>query len=391
MVRSRRLLRALGGLQVACSFSALAQSAPATVIHPDATVVQTISAGSVVSFGDEAMEFHRIVAIVPLRSGGLVVANGGSHQLRFFDSAGRLVREVGRRGGGPGEYQQIGGVTALPGDSLLVWDGFARRATVLAPNGEYVRAFALQAPFEGGGSVMRAVALSTGDVLIGFSEITTLAPSPVARSFGERLLLYSADGQRRNQTELRLASSDRFVQATSRDAGDVAYWSLAFGRSLTVRATPSGVATGDGTSWLVEMRDPRSLAITKRSSVDRAVAPVTAADIAAYRERSLRGEIGPDRVVAERMVDEMPFPKTQPAFARFEVDERGRIWFEEYVERRTAAPLWLRVDPGSRSSVAVRFPTRFQPRAFASGLVFGILRDGNDVEHVVAYSLQGLP
>lgn len=391
MPSSRSRTFALATLHAALSTPAWSQPAPTVVSYAPPPAVHTLTASPAVRFGDEAMEYHRIVAIVPLSSGGLVVANGGTQQLRLFDRDGRLLREVGRRGGGPGEYLDISGVSALRNDSLVVWDGIARRVTVLDPKGGYVRTFPLEAPFEGAGSVMRVLALPSGDILIGFSEVRTLAPSPTAKRFGERLLIFTSDGKRREQAELRIASSDHFVQSVPYERGGVAYWGLAFGRSLSVRATASGIATGDGTTWRVETRKLPDLGVVTGHELSRSPAPVTSADIAAYRERALRGESGADRLLAERMVDEMPFPKTQPAFARFEVDERGRFWVADYIERRSPAPLWLRLDSGTGRASAVRFPARFEPRAFAGQMVYGILRDEDDVERVVAYGLRGLP
>ncbi len=367
-----------------------AQSGISPVVYAVPPSVDSLPSKPAVRFGGESMEYHAVVAIVPLRAGGIVVANGGTSQLRFFDGNGRLIREVGRSGGGPGEYIDIGGVVALPGDTLLVWDGIARRATVLTPGGAYVRAFALDAPFAGGGSVKRVVALASGDVLIGFSEVSTAAPSASARNFGERLVQFGSDGQRRVGTELRLASSDRFVQAVPPEFGGVAYWELAFGRSLTVQPTTAGIAVGDGTSWNIEIRTPPAYTVTERHRVDRDPAPVTPADIAAFRERTLRGERGSSRVIAERMVAEMPFPRSQPAYVRFRSDERDDLWIEDYLTRRDSAAVWYRLSPPTRRAVAVRFPPRFEPFAFAGGLVFGVLRDDDDVERVVGYSVRGV-
>ncbi len=372
----------------AAAASLSAQSSPAAIVYALPPSAGALPSTSSVRFGDELMEYDGVVSVVPLRAGGIVVANGGTTQIRFFDRNGRLVREVGRGGGGPGEYMDIGGVVALPGDTLLVWDGIARRATVLTPAGAYVRAFALEAPFEGGGSVTRVVALASGDVLIGFSEVRTTAPSASARSFGERLVQFSSTGQRRTGTELRLASSDRFVQTVPPEFGGVAYWDLAFGRTLTVQPTASGVAIGDGTSWEIEVRSSPEYATRSRHRLDRTPALVTPADIAAFRERALRGERGASRVIAERMVDEMPFPKSQPAYVRFNTDEHDNLWIEDYLTRRDSTAVWYRLSPATRRAVAIRMPPRFEPFAFAEGLVLGVLRDQDDVERVVGFSVR---
>ncbi|WP_420128320.1 hypothetical protein [Longimicrobium sp.] len=51
-----------------------------------------------------------------------------------LDSTGAVVRTVGRRGLGPGEFRSVRGVQVLPGDSLLVYDPGAARLSVFAPD-----------------------------------------------------------------------------------------------------------------------------------------------------------------------------------------------------------------------------------------------------------------
>lgn len=53
-----------------------------------------------------------------------------------FGPDGRLVRSVGRRGRGPGEFQSIRSVQVLRGDSLLVYDGSLGRVNVFAPDAD---------------------------------------------------------------------------------------------------------------------------------------------------------------------------------------------------------------------------------------------------------------
>lgn len=52
-------------------------------------------------------------------------------EILFFDSAGRFLKPIGREGSGPGEFRFVGGILALPGDSLLVVDASLKRITVL--------------------------------------------------------------------------------------------------------------------------------------------------------------------------------------------------------------------------------------------------------------------
>lgn len=68
---------------------------------------------------------------------------------QIFDAQGRFLRELGRRGEGPGEYLGVRWWSQLPGDSMLVFDSRGGRAVVLAPDLRAVRYIAMPVPVDG--------------------------------------------------------------------------------------------------------------------------------------------------------------------------------------------------------------------------------------------------
>ena len=83
-------------------------------------------------------QLYRVGPLARLSDGTVVVALVS--ELRFYAADGTWMQTVGRQGGGPGEYEEIGMLRRLRGDSLLVWDGGQRRVTVLGPDGSFGRA-----------------------------------------------------------------------------------------------------------------------------------------------------------------------------------------------------------------------------------------------------------
>ena len=81
-----------------------------------------------------------------LSNGDILIANGGTYELRFYDPSGTHVRSVGREGDGPGDFRSMGGVWRLGSDSIAVWDSGNRRLTVFDIDGELGRSFRLD-PF----------------------------------------------------------------------------------------------------------------------------------------------------------------------------------------------------------------------------------------------------
>ena len=59
-----------------------------------------------------------IGTVIPLDDGSYLIADGQNYTIRHFDSNGRQIRAIGRRGRGPGEFTDFGPV-AFDGDSML--------------------------------------------------------------------------------------------------------------------------------------------------------------------------------------------------------------------------------------------------------------------------------
>jgi len=119
---------------------ACAEEAPVVVAEPG---VFEVGAAPVlqlgVSDGDAALMFHRARSAHRYPDGRLVVADGGSRQLRWFTPDGTLIGTAGRQGRGPREF--AGGIQlmAWPNDTLAAYDDALRRLSVFTSAGEFVR------------------------------------------------------------------------------------------------------------------------------------------------------------------------------------------------------------------------------------------------------------
>lgn len=89
--------------------------------------------------GDEDQDGHPDLHIVwggAFMGDALVLANEGSTSFLVFDQEGRLLREVGDAGDGPGEFRRVHGVEALDEGRGVVWDRALERATIITTMGE---------------------------------------------------------------------------------------------------------------------------------------------------------------------------------------------------------------------------------------------------------------
>jgi hypothetical protein len=90
--------------------------------------------------GDAPYLFTRIVGATRLSDGRIAVADGGTAEIRLFDSAGRFLAKTGRLGVGPGEYPSISRMMRHVRDSLLLYNLDENRVIgVHDPNGAFVR------------------------------------------------------------------------------------------------------------------------------------------------------------------------------------------------------------------------------------------------------------
>lgn len=96
----------------------------------------TLTLGGVA--GDSALDFTGIVGARRLADGSLVVANGGTSELRWYSESGKHLRTVGGRGAGAGRFAALLGLYSR-GDTLFAWDGRARILRRLNLSGETMR------------------------------------------------------------------------------------------------------------------------------------------------------------------------------------------------------------------------------------------------------------
>lgn len=113
------------------SFSAQAQAQEAT-----------IRIDRIIGDDDTEIYFDRINEIIPDGDGNLYVTDDRRRDIQHITSAGELIRTIGSRGEGPGQFREISSVT-LNGDSLVVHDAHSMRVTVFTRDGRLLNTYSL--------------------------------------------------------------------------------------------------------------------------------------------------------------------------------------------------------------------------------------------------------
>lgn len=86
----------------------------------------------------------RVGGVATLTDGRVVVSDGGSNSIRWYDPSGRYLFERGGAGEGPGEFRWNGPILRIPGDTLSVTDLRLRRITEFGPAGDLIRTIPIE-------------------------------------------------------------------------------------------------------------------------------------------------------------------------------------------------------------------------------------------------------
>lgn len=358
--------------------------APAAIRAPwSLDTVSVIDIGS--QSADPSQEFSGFVIPVLLSDGRIVVANSGSSELRFFGPNGAWVKSVGRRGGGPGEFEDLGWLDAGAGDTLRTYDWGLRRLSVFSPEGDFVRPVFLHA----GGELWSPRPLGMlgdGRLIAQSQNAVTLESRPGAGR--DTVPLFALDLIRGVADSLGNFPGHESMIHTGK--GSVSAGSLPFGKDLHVLVHGSRVyvGTADGPEVLVLGTDGKVERVVRWTA---APVPVTPADIEAYTQ-AMSQEFAPGQEERrERFLlrlKQTPFPKWKPAYAGLLAGPEGSIWIRRYTEPDWSAPTDFEVfDSTGRWLGEVRMPAGYVPIRITADAVVGTWSDDNDVKHVRVYRL----
>src|SRR3954468_11170540 len=101
-----------------------------------ATVKEELSIG--VADGDEHYMIGQVTDIAVGNKGEIYVYDRTVPTIRLYDAAGKFVKNIGRKGRGPGEYQSGSALAVAANGNLLMWDPGNARINVYSATGDIV-------------------------------------------------------------------------------------------------------------------------------------------------------------------------------------------------------------------------------------------------------------
>jgi hypothetical protein len=336
--------------------------------------------------GEPDYELFGVQGALRLSSGRFVIANGGTSQLRYYDSRGFHLFDRSRHGAGPGEFEGMGQPRLFGGDSLSVQDYRLGRISVFTHDGTFVRSFFTEDTerrYQNLGHFGDSTLLLAGS--IGFAGGLT----------GTGVLRDSVLYVRRRSDGLLLDEigmfpwQDRFITFAP-NTGVRSVTSIPFGKEAQVAVGPDGFyfGTSDTFEFLRYDRGGRLEAIVRFAGSTLALGP---GDIDRYVDDALARMSENSGANLERFwrnrYDITPFPEAAPAYQGFILDADGNLWVEAYRRPWETTARYTVFDPQGRLLGDIETPDGFTVYQIGRDFLLGKWRDGLDVEHVLMYSL----
>ena len=330
-------------------------------------------------------DFYQILGLVRLPDGRIVVANRGTDEIRFYDSNGLYLSTSGGEGGGPGMYYGLQGLWLLGGDSLVAWDIYSVRTTILDSEGTYVRSWTPSIP--GREASFRARTLcGDGSFLLG-----TRRDGPVIYGARRDSLLYhrfDRDGAFVDSVG-RFPRSETYAVRGGSDgpAMRIFLFNLPFGRRTSDGPYGDGFFFASSMTYEIGIYSSAGelRRLVRRDTPNR---KVTEEDVERLRTDWLEGARDEEdlRFTLETL-EEMPIPSEMPAYNGALADLEGNLWVRDYQAAGTTVSTWSVFDSVGVWLGTVEIPPDLRVRQIGPDYILGTWRDDLDVEHVRLHRL----
>ncbi|MEX2283997.1 MAG: hypothetical protein WEE89_16040 [Gemmatimonadota bacterium] len=336
--------------------------------------------------GAPEYQFQRISHARRLSDGRILVVTG--LDLRFYDAEGKYLSKAGGSGRGPGEFQYIGDLRVLRGDTLLLLSELG--PVWLTGDGKYVRQEAIDYPkYTGDGWFTEQGAgflLPDGQFLaLQFAQQNPNEPRPAFYRPGLRYALFDKTAARL-QPLFTSGAGRQLVRA--RPATGI---SQPFSPYAQQAIGSDRIYLGDNDTTFLRVFGFDGKPLGTVRVADKAV-PVSPQDLALYRDNTLKrlGNNEQRKAEFERNWADVEKPRRHPYWGVALVDLSGNLWVSDHNGFRALRPVPTSrsvYDSNGQRVASATLPSGFQPKEIGTNYVLGVARDEFDVEYLQVYSL----
>jgi hypothetical protein len=348
-------------------------------IRVDPNPVLTIGAVK----GDWQYQLLGVQGALRLSDGRIAIANGGTEEIRIFDSKGSILRVFGGEGEGPGEFRGLAFAGVLPGDTLVAIGRRDRRISLIDSEAGFVSSIPTDFLPEGG--LLQAFGLFSDRriMLRAGSSLSAGGRGPGPVRMDQRYFSATLSG-----TDLEeyptLPGPESYVGATS---AYVSITVLPFGKSPGVAVAPNRVFMGTGETYEILAFTPGGV-LERVIRVRQSSVPLTGKDIDRYVEMAVANARDGDAAPRiRRTLEEVPWPETLPPYLRFLADPEGCLWVEESRLPGEDVPVWTVFGADGTRLGRLSMPLGVELLEIGEDYILGLWRDDLGVEYVKMYAL----
>lgn len=331
-----------------------------------------------VAEGDPHYELSQVTGAVRLPDGGIVIADMGSDQLRFYDAHGHFLRATGRRGRGPGEFVFLF-QPVFARDSLWTLDYGLQRISVFDTAGHFARSFTLNEYTDGSMGVF-----ADGSILVSHPRVERRRTNTGVYTSMETLNRISPSGALVHSMGV-FPFGQSYVKLLP--DGHRAVLSYPFGRQSALAVAGATFYFGTAETYQIGVYSESG---RLESLIRRAVPPrrVTSKDMDAIIRRA--ESHAPDAAARRALAADFrnaPHAPVKPAYSSFRLDALGDLWVGHYLWAGSSTR-WTVFGPRGRMLGDVTVPPRFRIYQIGPHYVLGMRLDSLGVERVVVYALK---
>jgi len=332
--------------------------------------------------GDSIL-FGNVVSMAVDSQGRLYLTDFmGNKSIQLFSPDGVPIREIGREGGGPGEFEFTPTVHIGPGDTLYAWETNKFRLTTFSPEDQsLVSSNTIGNPGSRDPRPLRFLGAVNQGYLMEFSG-SYIPGSLVQYDMGHFAKVVTWD---------RNAPGDRMAQLPSAnyvvfDASAISGFSGSGVRFLPYSARPNYVLSADQILYY-GMSDAIQLTGTTLEGEDvrKISLPHTPVPVSASERESGAGRIQLEQLRKDVLAN---IPEHKPAYARLMSDDAGHIWMWLSKPENEQTSTWLVMNALGETVATAQVPDGMRLMAVRGGRAYGSQTDENSgVPIVIAWEI----
>ncbi len=335
--------------------------------------------------GEEPYMLHWVADATKLPDGRIVVANGGTEEVRMFDGDGQHLTTLGGEGEGPREFMSLVGVGQWQGDSIAAWYAGILGISIFDYEGVFGRSIFLRSEQSVNWLRPRPEAVRQDGTLLSRRVLDDESRSAVVEIWDGGGLLSASLGRHPGEE----------IIFTTDGRGNTLLTHIAYGRWLVTGLWGDLVVVSPTSRYEIRAyREDGTLdRIVRRDHEPRAP---TEADRAPYVEDQMIHILAtpelPEQIVEEARSHFLgvPLAETFPAFTSVMTDAAGNLWVEEYefpLEDRPGV-LWTVFDPAGQVLGFVETPEGLEIFEIGEDYILGTTEDELEVEYVQVWPLE---